>query len=132
MSVSPQDVNDFAPVFGQPTYRGMVAPNAVKGTVVATVMANDSDPAVSLSRLPAVTQPSRLGTAMTLSLPWPRLTSRSPMHRHSTECRVYATLDLYSPSGPSFYFPTAVQWNGKAAAKILAPEPPNCDLIHSH
>ncbi|XP_019738894.1 protocadherin-15-like isoform X3 [Hippocampus comes] len=45
VTVTITDVNDFAPVFGRPTYRGMVAPNAVKGTVVATVMANDSDPA---------------------------------------------------------------------------------------
>lgn len=40
-------MNDFSPVFSQPVYRGMVAPNAVKGTVVTTVMANDSDPVVS-------------------------------------------------------------------------------------
>ncbi|XP_023196659.1 protocadherin-15-like isoform X3 [Xiphophorus maculatus] len=39
------DMNDFAPSFRQPVYRGMVAPNAVKGTIVTTVMANDSDPA---------------------------------------------------------------------------------------
>lgn len=41
-------MNDFSPVFSQPLYRGMVAPNAVKGTVVTMVTANDSDPAVSL------------------------------------------------------------------------------------
>uniref|UniRef100_A0A8C4H927 Cadherin domain-containing protein n=1 Tax=Dicentrarchus labrax TaxID=13489 RepID=A0A8C4H927_DICLA len=40
------DMNDFSPVFSQSVYRGMVAPNAVKGTIVTTVMANDSDPAV--------------------------------------------------------------------------------------
>ncbi|XP_038136514.1 protocadherin-15-like isoform X4 [Cyprinodon tularosa] len=39
------DMNDFFPAFSQPVYRGMVAPNAVKGTIVTTVMANDSDPA---------------------------------------------------------------------------------------
>uniref|UniRef100_A0A3B5L928 Cadherin domain-containing protein n=1 Tax=Xiphophorus couchianus TaxID=32473 RepID=A0A3B5L928_9TELE len=43
--VSFTDMNDFAPSFRQPVYRGMVAPNAVKGTIVTTVMANDSDPA---------------------------------------------------------------------------------------
>ncbi|XP_077406396.1 protocadherin-15-like isoform X1 [Vanacampus margaritifer] len=44
VTVTITDVNDFAPVFSQPMYRGMVAPNAVKGTIVTTVMANDSDP----------------------------------------------------------------------------------------
>lgn len=44
-------MNDFSPVFSQPVYRGLVAPNAVKGTVVTTVTANDSDPAVSLCSL---------------------------------------------------------------------------------
>uniref|UniRef100_A0A3Q3EN27 Protocadherin-15 n=1 Tax=Labrus bergylta TaxID=56723 RepID=A0A3Q3EN27_9LABR len=39
------DMNDFSPVFSQSVYRGAVAPNAVKGTIVTTVMANDSDPA---------------------------------------------------------------------------------------
>ncbi|XP_053270320.1 protocadherin-15 [Pleuronectes platessa] len=38
------DMNDFPPVFSQSAYRGMVAPNAVKGTLVTTVSANDSDP----------------------------------------------------------------------------------------
>lgn len=47
-------MNDFSPVFGQSLYRGMVAPNAVKGTIVTTVMANDSDPVVSFS--PSVCQ----------------------------------------------------------------------------
>lgn len=42
-------MNDFSPVFGQSLYRGMVAPNAVKGTIVTTVTANDSDPIVSFS-----------------------------------------------------------------------------------
>uniref|UniRef100_A0A3B4X184 Protocadherin-15 n=1 Tax=Seriola lalandi dorsalis TaxID=1841481 RepID=A0A3B4X184_SERLL len=39
------DMNDFSPVFSQSVYRGMVAPNAIKGTIVTTVMADDSDPA---------------------------------------------------------------------------------------
>ncbi|TDG98030.1 hypothetical protein EPR50_G00213960 [Perca flavescens] len=39
------DMNDFSPIFRQSLYRGLVAPNAVKGTIVTTVMANDSDPA---------------------------------------------------------------------------------------
>nr|XP_054605170.1 protocadherin-15 isoform X3 [Nothobranchius furzeri] len=39
------DMNDFSPAFSQSVYRGMVAPNAVKGTIITTVMANDSDPA---------------------------------------------------------------------------------------
>ena len=47
--ISLQDMNDFSPVFSQSVYRGMVAPNAVKGTIVTTVTANDSDPAVSIS-----------------------------------------------------------------------------------
>uniref|UniRef100_A0A3B4VLG4 Protocadherin-15 n=1 Tax=Seriola dumerili TaxID=41447 RepID=A0A3B4VLG4_SERDU len=38
------DMNDFSPVFSQSVYRGMVAPNAIKGTIVTTVMADDSDP----------------------------------------------------------------------------------------
>ncbi|XP_061822727.1 protocadherin-15-like isoform X2 [Nerophis lumbriciformis] len=45
VTVTITDVNDFAPVFSQPVYRGLVAPNAVKGTIVTTVTANDSDPA---------------------------------------------------------------------------------------
>uniref|UniRef100_A0A8C6P6D0 Protocadherin related 15 n=1 Tax=Nothobranchius furzeri TaxID=105023 RepID=A0A8C6P6D0_NOTFU len=42
------DMNDFSPAFSQSVYRGMVAPNAVKGTIITTVIANDSDPAVSI------------------------------------------------------------------------------------
>uniref|UniRef100_A0A4W4E418 Protocadherin-15 n=1 Tax=Electrophorus electricus TaxID=8005 RepID=A0A4W4E418_ELEEL len=38
------DMNDFAPVFTQAVYKGMVAPNALKGTVIATVLATDQDP----------------------------------------------------------------------------------------
>lgn len=44
VTVTIVDMNDFSPVFGQQVYRGMVAPNALKGTMVTTVMANDSDP----------------------------------------------------------------------------------------
>ncbi|KAM3838367.1 protocadherin-15-like [Diretmus argenteus] len=44
ISVKIMDMNDFPPVFTQSVYRGMVAPNAVKGTTVTMVMANDSDP----------------------------------------------------------------------------------------
>uniref|UniRef100_A0A3Q3RC81 Protocadherin-15 n=1 Tax=Monopterus albus TaxID=43700 RepID=A0A3Q3RC81_MONAL len=39
------DMNDFSPEFSQSVFRGMVAPNAVKGTIVTTVLAYDSDPA---------------------------------------------------------------------------------------
>ncbi|KAM7370799.1 hypothetical protein PAMP_010319 [Pampus punctatissimus] len=45
VTVRIMDMNDFCPVFSQEVYRGMVAPNAVKGTIVTTVEANDSDPA---------------------------------------------------------------------------------------
>ncbi|XP_034716720.1 protocadherin-15-like isoform X2 [Etheostoma cragini] len=45
VTVRIMDMNDFSPIFGQSVYRGLVAPNAVKGTIVTTVMANDSDPA---------------------------------------------------------------------------------------
>ncbi|CAK6979421.1 LOW QUALITY PROTEIN: protocadherin-15-like, partial [Scomber scombrus] len=44
VTVRIMDMNDFSPVFSQSVYRGMVAPNAVKGTIVTTVKANDSDP----------------------------------------------------------------------------------------
>ncbi|XP_077206525.1 protocadherin-15 isoform X5 [Paroedura picta] len=39
-----RDMNDYSPVFSKPLYRGMVAPDAVKGTVIATVSAEDQDP----------------------------------------------------------------------------------------
>ncbi|KAM4525021.1 protocadherin-15-like [Odontesthes bonariensis] len=45
VTVRIMDMNDFSPVFSKSVYRGMVAPNAVKGTIVTTVFANDSDPA---------------------------------------------------------------------------------------
>ncbi|XP_028278961.1 protocadherin-15-like [Parambassis ranga] len=38
------DMNDFSPIFSQDLYRGMVAPNAEKGTVITTVFATDQDP----------------------------------------------------------------------------------------
>ncbi|XP_040905746.1 protocadherin-15a [Toxotes jaculatrix] len=38
------DMNDFSPVFTQDLYKGMVAPNAEKGTVITTVFAEDQDP----------------------------------------------------------------------------------------
>lgn len=44
VTVNIMDMNDFSPLFSQEVYRGMVAPNALKGTLVTTVTANDSDP----------------------------------------------------------------------------------------
>ncbi|CAB1338097.1 unnamed protein product, partial [Coregonus sp. 'balchen'] len=44
VTVKITDMNDYSPVFSQALYRGMVAPNAVKGTVVTTVQAEDLDP----------------------------------------------------------------------------------------
>lgn len=41
-------MNDFSPIFSQDLYRGMVAPNAEKGTVITTVFAADQDPPVSI------------------------------------------------------------------------------------
>ncbi|XP_068183627.1 protocadherin-15-like [Antennarius striatus] len=38
------DMNDFSPVFSQELYKGMVAPNAEKGTRITTVFAEDQDP----------------------------------------------------------------------------------------
>uniref|UniRef100_UPI0037E8FA3F protocadherin-15-like n=1 Tax=Semicossyphus pulcher TaxID=241346 RepID=UPI0037E8FA3F len=38
------DMNDFSPIFSQALYRGLVAPNAEKGTVITTVFATDQDP----------------------------------------------------------------------------------------
>lgn len=40
-------MNNFAPIFKQDLYKGMVAPNAEKGTVITTVYAEDQDPPVS-------------------------------------------------------------------------------------
>uniref|UniRef100_A0A8C5A0C1 Cadherin domain-containing protein n=1 Tax=Gadus morhua TaxID=8049 RepID=A0A8C5A0C1_GADMO len=44
VTVHIMDMNDFPPVFSRSAYRGMVAPNAVKGTIVTKVTATDSDP----------------------------------------------------------------------------------------
>ncbi|XP_050980465.1 protocadherin-15b isoform X2 [Labeo rohita] len=44
VTVTVLDMNDFPPVFSQTLYRGMVAPNAIKGTLVTTVHAEDLDP----------------------------------------------------------------------------------------
>ncbi|KAI7796538.1 putative protocadherin-15 [Triplophysa rosa] len=44
VTVTVTDMNDFSPVFSQTLYRGMVAPNAIKGTLVTTVRAEDTDP----------------------------------------------------------------------------------------
>ncbi|XP_035029147.2 protocadherin-15 isoform X4 [Hippoglossus stenolepis] len=38
------DMNDFSPIFVQDLYKGLVAPNAEKGTVITTVLAEDQDP----------------------------------------------------------------------------------------
>uniref|UniRef100_A0A8D3BG94 Protocadherin-15 n=1 Tax=Scophthalmus maximus TaxID=52904 RepID=A0A8D3BG94_SCOMX len=42
--ITVRDMNDFSPIFSQDLYRGMVAPNAEKGTVITTVFAADQDP----------------------------------------------------------------------------------------
>uniref|UniRef100_A0A672J014 Protocadherin-15 n=1 Tax=Salarias fasciatus TaxID=181472 RepID=A0A672J014_SALFA len=42
--ITVRDMNDFSPIFTQDLYRGMVAPNAEKGTVITTVFAEDQDP----------------------------------------------------------------------------------------
>lgn len=46
-------MNDYSPAFSQAVYRGMVAPDAVKGTVITAVFAEDRDPAVSMNDSPA-------------------------------------------------------------------------------
>uniref|UniRef100_A0A8B9JYD2 Protocadherin-related 15b n=1 Tax=Astyanax mexicanus TaxID=7994 RepID=A0A8B9JYD2_ASTMX len=52
VTITITDMNDFSPVFGQTVYRGMVAPNAVKGTIVTTVQAEDWDtPGTPASRV---------------------------------------------------------------------------------
>uniref|UniRef100_A0A8C4PP01 Protocadherin-15 n=1 Tax=Equus asinus asinus TaxID=83772 RepID=A0A8C4PP01_EQUAS len=38
------DMNDYPPVFSKRIYKGMVAPDAVKGTPITTVYAEDADP----------------------------------------------------------------------------------------
>ncbi|XP_009950970.1 PREDICTED: protocadherin-15, partial [Leptosomus discolor] len=44
VTVKVKDMNDYSPVFSKKLYRGMVAPDAVKGTVITTVSAEDQDP----------------------------------------------------------------------------------------
>ncbi|NXA43465.1 PCD15 protein, partial [Eudromia elegans] len=44
VTVRVQDMNDYSPVFSKKLYRGMVAPDAAKGTVITTVSAEDQDP----------------------------------------------------------------------------------------
>ncbi|XP_058650157.1 protocadherin-15b isoform X4 [Onychostoma macrolepis] len=44
VTITVLDMNDFPPVFSQMLYRGMVAPNAIKGTIVTIVHAEDLDP----------------------------------------------------------------------------------------
>uniref|UniRef100_A0A673ADD8 Protocadherin-15 n=1 Tax=Sphaeramia orbicularis TaxID=375764 RepID=A0A673ADD8_9TELE len=42
--ITVRDMNDFSPVFTQDLYKGLVAPNAEKGTIITTVFAEDQDP----------------------------------------------------------------------------------------
>ncbi|XP_023818761.1 protocadherin-15 isoform X4 [Oryzias latipes] len=44
VTIQIKDMNDFSPIFSQDLYKGMVAPNAEKGTVITTVFAEDQDP----------------------------------------------------------------------------------------
>ncbi|KAL2078366.1 hypothetical protein ACEWY4_026051 [Coilia grayii] len=44
VTITITDMNDYSPVFRQALYRGVVAPNAIKGTVITTVTAEDGDP----------------------------------------------------------------------------------------
>ncbi|XP_038599301.1 protocadherin-15 [Tachyglossus aculeatus] len=44
VTVMVKDMNDYAPVFSKQVYRGMVAPDAIKGTVITIVSAEDQDP----------------------------------------------------------------------------------------
>ncbi|XP_044155596.1 protocadherin-15 [Bufo gargarizans] len=44
VTVRVKDMNDFSPVFTKAIYWGMVAPDAMKGTVIVTVVAEDHDP----------------------------------------------------------------------------------------
>ncbi|XP_048362992.1 protocadherin-15 isoform X3 [Sphaerodactylus townsendi] len=44
VTVRIRDMNDYSPVFSKHLYRGMVAPDAIKGTVITTVSAVDQDP----------------------------------------------------------------------------------------
>ena len=40
-------MNDYPPVFSKRVYKGIVAPDAVQGTPITTVHAEDADPPVS-------------------------------------------------------------------------------------
>nr|XP_048715179.1 protocadherin-15 isoform X6 [Caretta caretta] len=44
VTVRVKDMNDYSPVFSKVLYRGLVAPDAIKGTVITTVSAEDQDP----------------------------------------------------------------------------------------
>uniref|UniRef100_G3T1D9 Protocadherin related 15 n=1 Tax=Loxodonta africana TaxID=9785 RepID=G3T1D9_LOXAF len=44
VTVIVKDMNDYPPVFNKRIYKGMVAPDAVKGTPITTVYAEDADP----------------------------------------------------------------------------------------
>ncbi|KAG8435552.1 hypothetical protein GDO86_013476 [Hymenochirus boettgeri] len=44
VTVRVQDMNDYSPVFNKLVYEGAVAPDALKGTVIVTVAAEDYDP----------------------------------------------------------------------------------------
>uniref|UniRef100_A0A4W3K6A1 Protocadherin-15 n=1 Tax=Callorhinchus milii TaxID=7868 RepID=A0A4W3K6A1_CALMI len=44
VTVQIKDMNDHTPEFSKPIYKGMVAPDALKGTLIATVSAEDKDP----------------------------------------------------------------------------------------
>ncbi|KAM5140959.1 protocadherin-15 [Mantella aurantiaca] len=44
VTIRVKDMNDFSPVFSRALYWGMVAPDALKGTVIVTVTAEDYDP----------------------------------------------------------------------------------------
>ncbi|KFO30211.1 Protocadherin-15 [Fukomys damarensis] len=44
VTVIVKDMNDYAPVFSKQIYKGLVAPDAVKGTPITTVYAEDADP----------------------------------------------------------------------------------------
>ncbi|XP_075469049.1 protocadherin-15 isoform X1 [Ascaphus truei] len=44
VTVRIKDMNDYSPVFSKALYWGMVAPDAIKGTIIATVTAEDHDP----------------------------------------------------------------------------------------
>ncbi|MBZ3873410.1 Protocadherin-15 [Sciurus carolinensis] len=44
VTVIVKDMNDYPPIFSKRIYKGMVAPDAVKGTPITTVYAEDADP----------------------------------------------------------------------------------------